>query len=93
MGLREDRDEHDLTVPIVSISLRLPPVLRFGGLECSAWPVRLHPLAHGDVIAWEGAARMSFHGECLSPKGVTPDSTASESICRCGALARLNPRA
>ena len=61
MSLHQDRDEGDMTAPIVSVSLGLPAVFLFGGLRRSDRPARLR-LAHGDVAVWGGPARLAFHG-------------------------------
>lgn len=65
MGLHQDRDEggaaRDFTPPIVSISLGLPAVFLFGGLQRTTTPSRWL-LAHGDVVVWGGPARLAFHG-------------------------------
>ena len=61
MALHQDRDESDLGAPIVSVSLGLPAVFLFGGLQRGDRPARW-PLAHGDVVVWGGAARLAFHG-------------------------------
>lgn len=61
MGLHQDRDERDLTAPIVSVSLGLPAEFLLGGLTRSERTARL-PLAHGDVLVWGGPDRLRFHG-------------------------------
>ena len=61
MSLHQDHNEHDLTQPIVSVSLGVPATFLFGGLERTAKPLRLR-LVHGDVVVWGGAARLNFHG-------------------------------
>lgn len=61
MSLHQDRDEQDMSQPIVSVSLGLPVVFLFGGLQRSDKPQRLR-LQHGDVVVWGGPARLSFHG-------------------------------
>ncbi len=61
LALHQDRDEHDYRQPIVSVSLGLPAVFLFGGLQRSDKPLRL-PLFHGDVVVWGGPARLRFHG-------------------------------
>ncbi len=71
MSLHQDRDEHDLAAPIVSVSLGLPAVFLLGGLERRARPARL-PLSHGDVIVWGGASRMIFHGVAPVAEGLHP---------------------
>ena len=61
MSLHQDKNEIDYAQPIVSVSLGLPAVFLFGGMERSdkAARVRLH---HGDVVVWGGAARLRYHG-------------------------------
>lgn len=71
MGLHQDRDEHDFTQPIVSVSLGLPIVFRFGGLRRSDPALRV-PLVHGDVLVWGGPARLAFHGVMPLPPGRHP---------------------
>ncbi|WP_419191383.1 DNA oxidative demethylase AlkB [Saltatorellus ferox] len=61
MTLHQDRNEQDFRHPIVSVSLGLPAVFEFGGLERSDPTVR-RTLEHGDVVVWGGPARLCFHG-------------------------------
>jgi alkylated DNA repair protein (DNA oxidative demethylase) len=61
MSLHQDRDERDLTAPIVSVSLGLPAAFRWGGLKRQD-PARRIPLAHGDVLVWGGPDRLRYHG-------------------------------
>lgn len=61
MALHQDRDERDLTAPIVSVSLGVPATFLWGGLQRSDKAVKV-PLLHGDVVVWGGAARLVFHG-------------------------------
>lgn len=61
MSLHQDKDEHDLSAPIVSVSLGLPAVFLFGGLQRNERPAR-YRLAHGDVVVWGGPSRLAFHG-------------------------------
>lgn len=61
MSLHQDKDERDLRAPIVSVSLGLPAVFQFGGLQRKAPTQRLR-LAHGDVLVWGGPSRLAFHG-------------------------------
>ncbi|MFF7709523.1 DNA oxidative demethylase AlkB [Pseudomonas sp. NPDC007930] len=61
MGLHQDRDEHNLAAPIVSVSLGLPAVFQWGGLRRADTPQKV-PLAHGDVVVWGGEDRLRFHG-------------------------------
>ena len=61
LSLHQDRDERDFGLPIVSVSLGIPAVFRFGGLRRTD-PVQRVPLAHGDVVVWGGPARLRYHG-------------------------------
>lgn len=61
LSLHQDRDERDHGHPIVSVSLGLPAVFLFGGLQRSDKTLRV-PLVHGDVAVWGGPARLRFHG-------------------------------
>ena len=61
MGLHQDRDEADLTQPVLSISLGDDALFRVGGLTRDA-ATRSFWLRSGDVIALSGPARMVFHG-------------------------------
>jgi len=51
----------DFEQPIVSVSLGLPCVFLFGGLQRTD-KARHILLEHGDVIVWGGPSRMCFHG-------------------------------
>ena len=75
MALHQDRDEADFSQPIVSLSLGLPAVFLFGGLERSDKPARLS-LAHGDVLVWGGPARLRFHGVLPVKDGSHPATGA-----------------
>ena len=61
MSLHQDKDELDLDAPIVSVSLGLPAIFMFGGLQRSDKPRRFR-LEHGDVAVWGGPSRLRFHG-------------------------------
>jgi alkylated DNA repair protein (DNA oxidative demethylase) len=61
MSLHQDRDELDLSAPIVSVSLGLPATFMFGGMKRTDKPVR-YRLEHGDVAVWGGPSRLFFHG-------------------------------
>jgi alkylated DNA repair protein (DNA oxidative demethylase) len=61
MGMHQDRDESDLTQPVVSISLGDDGLFRIGGLKRggktdSIW------LRSGDVVVLGGEGRMNYHG-------------------------------
>lgn len=61
MSLHQDKNERDMTAPIVSVSLGLPASFQVGGL---ARTDRVHKLAltHGDVLVWGGPSRLVYHG-------------------------------
>ncbi|MEO6593135.1 MAG: DNA oxidative demethylase AlkB [Planctomycetota bacterium] len=61
MTLHQDKNERDVSQPIVSVSLGLPVVFLFGGLQRAERAQRV-PLVHGDVVVWGGPARLCFHG-------------------------------
>ena len=61
MSLHQDKDEDDFGAPIVSVSLGLPAIFLFGGLQRSDKPRRFR-LQHGDIAVWGGPARLVFHG-------------------------------
>jgi len=61
MSLHQDRDEDDFGAPIVSVSLGLPAIFLFGGLQRSDKPRRFR-LEHGDIVVWGGPSRLFFHG-------------------------------
>lgn len=61
MGLHQDRDENNLTAPIVSFSLGLPATFIWGGLERGGKTTRF-TLHHGDALVWGGVDRLRFHG-------------------------------
>jgi alkylated DNA repair protein (DNA oxidative demethylase) len=61
MSLHQDKDEDDFSAPIVSVSLGLPAIFLFGGLQRSDRP-RRYRLEHGDVVVWGGPSRLFFHG-------------------------------
>jgi DNA oxidative demethylase len=61
LSLHQDKDERDLSAPIVSVSLGLPAVFLLGGRR-RADPKDRVPLSHGDVVVWGGPARLRYHG-------------------------------
>lgn len=61
MSLHQDKDEKQLEFPVVSVSLGLPAVFLFGGMERSDKTVKI-PLLHGDVVVWGGEDRLRYHG-------------------------------
>ncbi len=60
MGLHQDRDEADLTQPVLSISLGDTAVFRYG--PATSGPTRSVRLASGDVCRLSGPDRLARHG-------------------------------
>ena len=71
LALHQDKDEGDFSAPIVSVSLGLPAVFLFGGLQRSDRPRRI-ALASGDIVVWGGPARMTYHGVAPLAVGTAP---------------------
>jgi DNA oxidative demethylase len=67
MGLHQDKDELDLSAPIVSVSIGAPCKFMVGGLARSSG-VQSVALADGDVMVWGGQSRLIFHGVRPLPK-------------------------
>lgn len=61
LTLHQDRDEGNLSHPIVSVSLGVPATFLFGGLVRKDRPRRFR-VEHGDVAVWGGPSRLAFHG-------------------------------
>lgn len=71
LTLHQDKNENDFDQPIVSVSLGLPAIFLFGGLERSEKTIRM-PVAHGDVLVWGGPARLRYHGVNQLKDGTHP---------------------
>jgi alkylated DNA repair protein (DNA oxidative demethylase) len=71
LSLHQDRNEHDLSAPIVSVSLGLPAIFLWGGQKRTDRPARV-PLVHGDVVVWGGVDRLTFHGVSPLADGFHP---------------------
>jgi alkylated DNA repair protein (DNA oxidative demethylase) len=71
LGLHQDRDEHDYTQPIVSVSLGLPATFLIGGLTRRGRLCHVQ-LGDGDVIVFGGPARLIYHGVKPLEAGVDP---------------------
>lgn len=69
MSLHQDKNERDMTQPIVSVSLGLPATFLFGGDQRATKPLRMR-LESGDVVVWGGPARLRFHGVDTLAQGV-----------------------
>jgi len=61
MGLHQDRDEVDLSAPVLSVSLGDTALFRIGGKTRRA-PTRKIELQSGDVVLLAGEDRLAFHG-------------------------------
>ncbi len=71
LTLHQDRDEGNLSHPIVSVSLGVPAIFLFGGIERRDRPRRVR-LEHGDVVVWGGPSRLAFHGIDTLKEGAHP---------------------
>ena len=75
MGLHQDKDEHDFSQPIVSVSIGASAVFLLGGNHRKD-KTQTITLTGGDVLVWGGVARLYFHG-VRSPKadasGLVPE--------------------
>ncbi|MDD2927020.1 DNA oxidative demethylase AlkB, partial [Rhodoferax sp.] len=69
LSLHQDKDEQDLSAPIVSLSLGLPAVFLFGTPSRKDRPQRWR-LLHGDVVVWGGPSRLAYHGVLPLADGV-----------------------
>jgi len=61
MGLHQDRDENDVSAPVVGVSLGDSALFRIGQTRRSG-QTRSVTLASGDVILFGGEARLAYHG-------------------------------
>lgn len=71
MTAHQDKDEGDITQPIVSVSLGLPILFLWGGLQRTTRPLPVL-LEHGDVLVWGGKARLHYHGVKPLEHGLHP---------------------
>jgi DNA oxidative demethylase len=71
LSLHQDRNETDFSQPIVSVSLGLPAVFLFGGLDRADKPTRIG-VTHGDVVVWGGPDRLRYHGVLPLKEGHHP---------------------
>jgi alkylated DNA repair protein (DNA oxidative demethylase) len=67
MGMHQDRDEKDVSAPVVGVSLGDDAVFRIGGkFEDGKWArggaTQSVKLGSGDVILFGGPARLAYHG-------------------------------
>lgn len=61
LSLHQDKDERDHSAPIVSVSLGMPAIFMFGGLQRGDAVAKV-PLFHGDVAVWGAEDRLRYHG-------------------------------
>ena len=61
MGLHQDRDEEDMTAPVMSVSLGDTALFRIGTDDRNG-PTQSLKLHSGDVLIFGGPARLAFHG-------------------------------
>lgn len=71
LSLHQDRNERDMSAPIVSLSLGLPAVFLWGGARRTDRPRRVR-LESGDVVVWGGSSRLVFHGVDTLAEGDHP---------------------
>lgn len=71
LSLHQDKDELNLSAPIVSVSLGLPAVFLFGTPSRKDRPQR-YRLVHGDVVVWGGPSRLAYHGVAALADGEHP---------------------
>lgn len=61
LSLHQDRNELDLSAPIVSVSLGMTATFLFGGNHRADKASKIQ-LYHGDVAVWGGEDRLRYHG-------------------------------
>ncbi len=61
MGLHQDRDEKDVSAPVVGVSLGDEALFRIGGTSRKG-ATRSLVLKSGDVLLFGGEARLAYHG-------------------------------
>lgn len=71
MSLHQDKDEKDLSQPVVSVSLGIAATFLFGGLQRQDKPQKIL-LQHGDVVVWGGVDRLRYHGILALKAGCHP---------------------
>jgi len=71
MGLHQDKDEQDLSAPVVSVSLGDTCLFRIGGTARND-PTQSFRLNSGDVVVLGGRSRLAFHGVDRIFPGTSP---------------------
>ena len=72
LSMHQDKDEEDMSAPIVSVSLGLPAVFALGGLKRKDAVQRI-ALQHGDVVVFGGSSRLCHHAVSPVKDGVHVD--------------------
>lgn len=72
LGLHQDRDERDLSAPVVSVSLGDTATFLLGGQRRND-PVQQLELPSGTVMVLAGPNRMAWHGVSKIHPGTAPD--------------------
>jgi alkylated DNA repair protein (DNA oxidative demethylase) len=92
MGLHQDRDEADLSAPVLSLSLGAAALFRYGGLS-RADPTRSIRLQAGDALVIGGPSRLIYHGiDRLYPAGDLLAETADLGLLPPGGRCNLTLR-
>ena len=71
MGMHQDRDEADLSAPVLSVSLGDDAMFRIGGTARGGASTGIR-LVSGDVLLLGGESRMAFHGVSRIYPGTSP---------------------
>ena len=71
MGMHQDRDEADLSAPVLSVSLGDDAMFRIGGTARGGASTGIR-LVSGDVLLLAGESRMAFHGVSRIYPGTSP---------------------
>lgn len=61
MSLHQDKNERDMSQPVVSVSLGITANFLFGGVNRQDKTQKIL-LQHGDVVVWGGVDRLRYHG-------------------------------
>jgi alkylated DNA repair protein (DNA oxidative demethylase) len=61
MSLHQDKNERDMSQPVVSVSLGISATFLFGGFNRQDKTQKIL-LQHGDVVVWGGVDRLRYHG-------------------------------
>ena len=70
MGLHQDRDEQELSAPVLSVLLGDSALFRLGGSKRND-PTQSFWLRSGDALTFGGPARLAFHGVDRIAAGAT----------------------